>query len=99
MVSARIMESGQSGVYDDLAMREILLATLQIARPSARDEIIDRFADETRMAWMHANFGDRRVVEALGDADSCATTPTPVVTRSSGYANAYWTIHQRVRPR
>ena len=73
MVIARIMESGQNGMYDNLAMREILLATLHIAKPRARDEIIDRYADETRMAWMHANFGDRRVVEALGDADSYAT--------------------------
>ena len=72
MVSARIMESGRNGVYDKLAMREILLATLHIAKPRARDEIIDRYADDTRMAWMHANFGDRRVVELAELQDEVA---------------------------
>jgi hypothetical protein len=71
--SSRIMDLGSDGHYDQLAMREILMATLTISGLQSQDSIIRRHADEARLSWMHENFADHQVVEALGNADSYAT--------------------------
>jgi thymidylate synthase len=72
-ISSRIMDLGSNGLYDQLAMREILMATLTISGPQSEDAIIQRHADGGRLSWMHENFADHQVVEALGNADSYAT--------------------------
>jgi thymidylate synthase len=47
--------------------------TLVVERPDPADEIIARYAEPERLAWMHANFTDHARVSALGGADSYAT--------------------------
>jgi thymidylate synthase len=72
-VAGRIVEDGQPSRYDDLPIREISLVTLAVARPDPDDELIARYAEPERLAWMHANFADHSRVAALGNADSYAT--------------------------
>lgn len=72
-VSDLIMQHGVASHYDGLAMREILMATLCITEPRVNDDIIAQYADSGRMTWMHDNFSDHSVVEALDNADSYAT--------------------------
>jgi hypothetical protein len=72
-VAGRIVANGVPSRYDDLAIREISLVTLAVARPDPDDEIIASHAEPERLAWMHANFTDHSRVAALGDADSYAT--------------------------
>jgi len=69
----RILTAGRATSYDELPIRELLMLTLHVARPQPADELITRFADPERLAWMHANFTDHARVPALGDADSYAT--------------------------
>jgi thymidylate synthase len=71
--ASRILADGIASHYDSLPVREISLVTLIVERPDPDDEIIARHGDRDRLAWMHANFADRRRVAALGDADSYAT--------------------------
>ena len=54
-------------------MREVLLTTMVINEPRTEDDIIERFADRERMAWMRTNFADYHQVRELGNADSYAT--------------------------
>jgi len=68
-----ILRDGVRSAYDGLAIHEVLMATLIVASPSADDQIIERYSDRGRLAWMHANFTDHSVVPELGDADSYAT--------------------------
>jgi thymidylate synthase len=75
-----IMERGATSTYDALPIREILMKTIVIRSPQPTDEIVDRFADPERLAWMRANFVDFGEVRELGDADSYAT-------RLRNYAN------------
>jgi thymidylate synthase len=72
-ISDAILQHGDASHYDGLAMREIMMATLFVAAPQVNDDIIGHYADGARMAWMHNNFSDHSVVEALGNADSYAT--------------------------
>jgi thymidylate synthase len=72
-VAGRIAASGVPSRYDGLAVREVSLVTLAVARPDPDDEIIAGHAEPERLAWMHANFTDYSRVTALGDADSYAT--------------------------
>jgi thymidylate synthase len=72
-ISRRILESGLPSTYDGLPIRELMLATLEVERPSPEDAFIADHADNERLAWMHANFTDQARVPALGDADSYAT--------------------------
>jgi thymidylate synthase len=72
-IARDILAQGHEGSYDAVAMREVLMATLHVARPSSRDELIERFAEPERLAWMHANFTDPTLVAELGDAASYAT--------------------------
>jgi thymidylate synthase len=72
-VADQLMACGAPGRYDDRPIREISLITLAVARPASDDEIIARYAEPERLAWMHANFTDSARVAALGQADSYAT--------------------------
>ena len=72
-VARLIMDSGVASTYDALAMREVLMTTIVVRAPKTNDDIIDRFADPQRLAWMRANFSDFSEVAELGDADSYAT--------------------------
>jgi thymidylate synthase len=47
--------------------------TLAVEAPDPDDELIARYAEPERLAWMHANFTDQAQVAALGGADSYAT--------------------------
>jgi thymidylate synthase len=72
-VARRILDDGIVSRYDDLPIREISLVTLTVERPEPNDEIIARYAEPGRLAWMHANFTGHSPVAALGRADSYAT--------------------------
>jgi thymidylate synthase len=72
-VAGQILVGGTDSRYDGLPVREMSHVTMRVAKPDPDDEIIARFADPERLAWMHANFSDRARVEALGGADSYAT--------------------------
>jgi thymidylate synthase len=72
-IARSILSDGVRSTYDGLAIHEVMMANLIVASPQATDEIIERFADVDRLAWMHANFTDHTVVPELGDADSYAT--------------------------
>ncbi len=72
-VAGRILADGVDSRYDGLPIRELSHVTLLVEQPDPADEIIARFAQPERLAWMHANFTDHTRVEALGGADSYAT--------------------------
>jgi hypothetical protein len=72
-VARTILSDGDRSTYDGLHIHELLMVNLIVASPHASDEIIERYADFDRLAWMHANFTDHTVVPELGDADSYAT--------------------------
>ncbi len=72
-VSALILEGGIASTYDSRAIREVILPTLVVTRPSSDDALVKRYADAPRLAWMHENFTRFDRVVALGDADSYAT--------------------------
>jgi thymidylate synthase len=72
-VAHEIMAVGRESAYDALAIREILMATLSVNEPNGRDDLILRYAEPARLAWMHENFVNHRRVQELGDADSYAT--------------------------
>jgi len=75
-----IIDRGAASTYDALSMREVLMTTIAVRSPRPTDEIVERFADPERLAWMRANFVDFAEVSELGDADSYAT-------RLHNYAN------------
>jgi thymidylate synthase len=72
-IARHIMDVGTASTYDGLAMREVLMSTIVVTAPKPTDEIVERFADPERLAWMRANFVDFAEVRELGDADSYAT--------------------------
>jgi thymidylate synthase len=72
-VARLIMDEGVASTYDGLGMREVLMATIIVRAPETSDDIVERFADPERVAWMRANFVDFSDVRELGDADSYAT--------------------------
>jgi thymidylate synthase len=72
-VARSIMKSGRPSTYDGLAMREVLMTTIVVHSPRTTDDIVERYADPERLAWMRANFNDFREVSELGDAASYAT--------------------------
>jgi thymidylate synthase len=73
MIAGKILAEGIGSRYDDLPVRELSLVTLTVEHPDPDDEIIARYADPDRLAWMRANFTGREAVAALGGADSYAT--------------------------
>jgi len=72
-IARQIMDLGVASTYDALPMRELLLRTIVVMSPQPTDEIVERFGDSERLAWMRANFVDFAEVRELGDADSYAT--------------------------
>lgn len=72
-IARHILSTGRPGRYDGLPMLEVMMATITASEPDPADAVIARWADPQRLAWMHANFTDHRVVTALGGADSYAT--------------------------
>ncbi|HQU26818.1 MAG TPA: thymidylate synthase [Acidimicrobiales bacterium] len=72
-IARLILADGVTSSYDGRAIRELLLATLRVARPDPSDGLIERRASGERLAWMRANFASRERVAELGDADSYAT--------------------------
>lgn len=72
-VARQILADGVASRYDQRPVREISLVTLVVDRPDPDDDIIARYAEPERLAWMHANFTDHARVAALGGADSYAT--------------------------
>ena len=72
-ISAYILDRGVESHYDALPIREVMLATLVVTQPSSSDDVVHRYADAARLAWMHENFTRFDRVTALGDADSYAT--------------------------
>jgi thymidylate synthase len=72
-IARRIMDDGVPSSYDGLAMREVIMTTLVVQVPQTTDDIVERYADPERLAWMRANFVDYREVPELGDASSYAT--------------------------
>jgi thymidylate synthase len=73
MIAGHILSQGVDSRYDDRPVREISLVTLVVEHPDPEDEIIARYAEPDRLAWMRANFTDHTRVAALGGADSYAT--------------------------
>jgi thymidylate synthase len=67
------MDAGVPSTYDARAMREVLMTTIVVRTPKTSDDIIERFADSERVAWMRANFTDFDEVPELEDAASYAT--------------------------
>jgi thymidylate synthase len=72
-IATQILSEGLAHSYDGRAIREILRATLTVSDPHSNDGIISQYANEERLAWMHANFTDFQNVSELGGADSYAT--------------------------
>ncbi|CAN5338699.1 hypothetical protein BH10ACT7_BH10ACT7_01800 [soil metagenome] len=72
-IASRILETGRESRYDDLPIRELAHATLEVSAPNPHDLIIERLADPQRLAWMRTNFVDHSRVEALGGARSYAS--------------------------
>jgi thymidylate synthase len=72
-VARLIVERGVASTYDGLAMREVLMTTIVVRAPATTDDIVERFADPQRLAWMRANFSDYNEVPELGGAASYAT--------------------------
>ena len=72
-IAGQILADGIASRYEGLPVREISLVTLAVEAPDPDDELIARYAEPERLAWMHANFTDHTQVAALGGADSYAT--------------------------
>jgi thymidylate synthase len=72
-VAARILSAGTPSRYDDLPILELDRVTLTVRRPAPVDAIVAELGDPARLAWMHANFTDHRLVRELGDARSYAS--------------------------
>jgi thymidylate synthase len=72
-IAGKILAEGIGSRYDDQPVRELSLVTLAVSRPDPDDEIIARYAEPERLAWMRANFADHNRVVALGGAESYAT--------------------------
>jgi thymidylate synthase len=71
-VSRAILEHGVPATWAGAATRELARLTLIVAKPSSDDAVIAELGDPERLAWMRANFVERRPVTELGDARSYA---------------------------
>jgi thymidylate synthase len=72
-IALRIFGEGRLSAYDGLPIVELPHATLDVASADPNDEIIARFANPERLAWMRSNFVDQGRVSELGDARSYAS--------------------------
>lgn len=73
VVFCSTLTHGTPGSWDAKPLVEVLRATVEVDAPAVTDEIIARYADPERLAWMHANFTDASRVAELDQADSYAT--------------------------
>jgi thymidylate synthase len=72
-VAALILAEGAPSTFDDLALLEVELVTLDVARPDPDDPLIATHASPEWLAWMRANFTDPARVAELGGARSYAS--------------------------
>jgi thymidylate synthase len=72
-IARRILDDGERAHYDGLPITELASVTLEVAQPDPGDELIARFADPERLAWMRRNFIEPDLVAELGDARSYAS--------------------------
>src|SRR5258708_23512722 len=52
-VARRIIADGIVSRYDDLPVREISLVTLAVDAPDPGHQVIPRYREQGRLAWMH----------------------------------------------
>ena len=71
-VSRAILEDGVPATWSGAPTRELARLTVIVLEPSSDDAVIAGLGDPDRLAWMHANFFERRPVADLGDARSYA---------------------------
>ena len=72
-VSRAVLDEGESATWGPLATVELARLTVVVERPDPEDPLIAELGDPEWLAWMEANFGDRRDVADLGGARSYAT--------------------------
>jgi thymidylate synthase len=71
-VSRAILDEGEPASWALLATVELARLTVSVERPDPEDPLIAELGDPEWLAWMAANFGDRRDVAELGGARSYA---------------------------
>lgn len=71
-VSRAILDGGEPAAWGPLATVELARLTVAVERPDPEDPLIAELGDPEWLAWMEANFGDRRDVDELGGARSYA---------------------------
>ncbi len=91
-VAQRILDRGADSSYDGAPILELERVTLSVARPASVDPIVRELGDVERLAWMHANFSDHSLVEALGDARSYASRLYDYA--ASGRDQVQWVIER-----
>ena len=80
-VSRAILDGGEPATWGPLATVELARLTVAVARPDPEDPLIAELGDPEWLAWMEANFGDRRDVGDLGGARSyAAISDMPTMT-------------------
>jgi len=72
-VSRAVLDDGEPATWGPLATVELARLTVVVERPDPEDPLIAELGDPEWLAWMEANFGDRRDVADLGGARSYAT--------------------------
>jgi thymidylate synthase len=72
LVSRAILDEGEPATWGPLATVELGRLTVVVERPDPDDPLIADLGDPEWLAWMEANFGDRRDVADLGGARSYA---------------------------
>jgi thymidylate synthase len=91
-VARAILEDGAESSYDAAPILEIDRVTLSVAHPASVDPIVTELGDAERLAWMHANFTDHKLVAALGDARSYASRLYDYA--ASGRDQVQWVIER-----
>lgn len=72
-VARLILAHGRPSDWEGLALREVELVTLDVARPDPGDPLIARHASPDWLAWMRSNFTSHGAVAELGQARSYAS--------------------------
>jgi len=68
-----VLERGRPASWEGTPIREVAHMELVIDEPSPDDALVARFGGAERLAWMAANFAERRLIPELGGTDSYAT--------------------------
>ncbi len=103
-IAGKILAEGIGSRYDDRPVRELSLVTLVVSGPDPDDEIIARYAETERLAWMRANFVDhhrgvRRSAARTATPPGCSTTTTPAGISSPGSSTGSGTTRPAGRRR